>query len=648
VALPREVEALRHRLAYDTPFWAENCAWIVTGDGGQKRAVRLKPRPWQARTPDTPAGVMPLDEALEKQRADGRPMRAIILKARKLGFSTWCQAKAMQRVTQLPFQAALTVAHRQDAAGALFNMAHLMYERLPSDMQLADLIYGEGTGEGAPFSVRPQKISEGKSPNGAKYLELGDRMRPAEKSIYQTMTAGAKGGGRASSPNIIHASEYGHWEDHEYAVGLFNAMPLTEETIGVVESTAKGFNHFHDMWQRAVAGAEDDEIGGTWTPLFYGWQHDPYHVLPLTDRARDRFERTVGDPDGGGDPEEIELVEVFGVTLEQLNWRRAIINGPEGGGSLEWFHQEHPATPEQAFIGSGRPVFPGILVARAIREAEESPKPVEGVLRGAEWVEKRTRAGSVMIPRRAVWVPGDALEAIDVDRWGSASKLRVWAHPLNEITQSGLTLAERRPDSQHVVFVDVAVGQGGTAGEGDWHALQVFDHVSRRQCASYRSRIPLHDLPLLVFLVGLYWNEAWIAVEVNNMGIGLVDALAKDYRYRLLYRRHRAGDDERTDARERLIGWQTDLRTKPLMEQTFGESLRDGTHGLRCVLTAREASTYVQDPKNPAKHGAQRGAHDDLLIAAMGAHRVMAEYAPRKTRERGITGWLPGDTVTGY
>jgi hypothetical protein len=72
---------------------------------------------------------------------------------------------------------------------------------------------------------------------------------------------------------------------------------------------------------------------------------------------------------------------------------------------------------------------------------------VEGVLRGAEWVEKRTRAGSVMIPRRAVWVPGDALEAVDVDRWGSASsKLRVWAHPLNEITQSGLTMAERRPD----------------------------------------------------------------------------------------------------------------------------------------------------------------------------------------------------------
>jgi hypothetical protein len=68
----------------------------------------------------------------------------------------------------------------------------------------------------------------------------------------------------------------------------------------------------------------------------------------------------------------------------------------------------------------------------------------------------------------------------------------------------------------------------------------------------------MHDLPLLIYLVALYYNEAWLAVEVTGLGIGVVDALAKDYRYRMLYRRHRAGDDERADARERLLGWSTD------------------------------------------------------------------------------------------
>jgi hypothetical protein len=193
-------------------------------------------------------------------------------------------------------------------------------------------------------------------------MELGSKMRKSEKSIYRTMTAGSKGGGRAGTPNIIHASEFAHYEDPDYGVGLFNALPLEPETIGVIESTAKGFNHFFKLWDLAVRGAEDPETGVVWQPLFYGWHDNPRNALAfISEQARERFERTIGDEDGGGDPEEVLLAESFGVTLEQLNWRRAIINGPEAGGSVEWFHQEHPTTPEQMFIGSGQPVFPGIL-----------------------------------------------------------------------------------------------------------------------------------------------------------------------------------------------------------------------------------------------------------------------------------------------
>jgi hypothetical protein len=185
------------------------------------------------------------------------------------------------------------------------------------------------------------------------------------------------------------------------------------------------------------------------------------------------------------------------------------------------------------------------------------------------------------------------MEPVDVDRWGATHRLRVWGHPLNEVTQSGLAPAERRPDGQYVVFTDVAQGQGGTAEEGDYSAIQVLDHVRRVQVASYRSRIPIHDLPLLAYLVALYYNEAWLAVEVTGLGIGVVDALAKDYRYRMLYRRHRAGDDERADARERLIGWSTDLRTKPLMEQTMGRRYGRGRMACgACRQPARRAPTF--------------------------------------------------------
>jgi hypothetical protein len=57
-------------------------------------------------------------------------------------------------------------------------MAYLIWERLPNDPMLADLIYGEGTLKGAPFSVKPQKISMGKGRGQSRYMELGNRMRP--------------------------------------------------------------------------------------------------------------------------------------------------------------------------------------------------------------------------------------------------------------------------------------------------------------------------------------------------------------------------------------------------------------------------------------------------------------------------------------
>jgi hypothetical protein len=635
VAGSLELQQVRERLRYDTPFWGRHCATILDVN---KRPVRLVARPWQARTPETPAHVTPLDEALEAQRAAGQPQRAIILKARKLGFSTWVQAKSVQRVTQRPFQYALTVAHRRDAARVLFDMAKLMYKRLPTEEEL-----------GLGFSIRPHWLGgTDVARQTGGYMTLGDRARPEEASTYETQTAGAKGGGRASTPSVIHGSEVAHWEDPDYLTGLFNALPMLPDTVGVLESTAAGFNHFFDLWQRAVEGAEDPETGVLWAPLFYGWQDNPFNALPfISEQARERFERTIGDPAGGGDDEETWLVEQFGVTLEQLNWRRAVIAGPECKGRLEIFHQEHPATAEQAFIGSGHPVFSGLLVSRAIKAAEAEPEPVSGLLRGEEWVEKRTRAGTILVPQRAVWVPDADVNEQDRDLWGFRERLLVWEHPVNAATEEGKPLLERKPDGQYVAFVDVAAGKDATLEERDYSVIQVIDHLSRMQVARYRSRIPIHDLPLAALLVALYYNGAVLAPEVTGLGIGVVDALAKDYRYPL-YRRHRSGDDRRADSREQLLGWQTDTRTKPLMEVTFGSALKEGVHGLRDVPTARQFTTYVEDEKG--NHGAQRGTFDDLVMAYMGAQRVASEMVPRDPKRKKVRGraYRPNDPLLGY
>jgi hypothetical protein len=44
MAEPRDIRDARERLRYDTPFWARNCATILTEE---KVPVKLAARPWQ-------------------------------------------------------------------------------------------------------------------------------------------------------------------------------------------------------------------------------------------------------------------------------------------------------------------------------------------------------------------------------------------------------------------------------------------------------------------------------------------------------------------------------------------------------------------------------------------------------------------------
>jgi hypothetical protein len=114
-------------------------------------------------------------------------------------------------------------------------------------------------------------------------------------------------------------------------------------------------------------------------------------------------------------------VELHGCTPEQLLWRRMQIR-TQHEDNVELFKQEYPASDEEAFIGSGNPVFPGILVGRAIKAVESAPEPVKGTLREAETVTRKTRGGTIEIPTRVLWVPEDECARDE-------PLLSVWEHP---------------------------------------------------------------------------------------------------------------------------------------------------------------------------------------------------------------------------
>ncbi len=604
-----ELEEIREALRYDTPYWASLCAKIIDK---RRRLVPLEPYPWQIR----------LDRALEAQRAAGMPMRAIIVKARKLGFSTWVQAKMMQRVTQLPYQFALTIAQDNTTAGELFNMGLVMYQHLPSEEQL-----------GLGFSVRPHLAGKHFSPSGKKYMRFGDPSRAQRlqgeglESVIQIDTAKEKAAGRGFTPNLMHGSEVAHWEGTEKLLGVLNAVPDEPETLIVLESTANGLNHFHKRWVSAEEGAEDPDSGGLYVPIFAAWWEDPKNSRPfMDDEHRRRFISGIGTgPYGVAEP---FLVDQLGLSPEQLYWRRTTIKDKTND-DPELFKQEYPATADEAFLGSGNPVFSSILVSKAIQGAATAGEPAQGWLKAEDYTTKDTRSGTVRVPTKVLWVPDGPREA-----------LHVWEHPRNR----GTLPPERRsePDGQYVLGVDCAQG----LYDGDYSTIQVIDHRSREQVAEYRGHIDIDEFRNLVLLTAMYYNEALLAVEITgNIGLAVLMPLRRDYGYRRIYMR------EPHDTRQRRpsdrFGWDTNVQTKPLIEDNLREMLRDDTHGIKSRRLARELQTYVADEDKPHIHGAEEGEHDDLLMAYMIAQYVATLRRPKKTTSS-LASFQPIDPLTGY
>ena len=118
----------------------------------------------------------------------------------------------------------------------------------------------------------------------------------------------------------------------------------------IIESTANGFDDFKRLWDAAVNGEND------FVPVFFPWfELDEYQ------RPYDGFELT---------EEEQELQNRFGLTLEQLSWRRWAIKN-NCGGDVNLFKQEYPASPEEAFIATGDCVFDTQTIINRINDLND-------------------------------------------------------------------------------------------------------------------------------------------------------------------------------------------------------------------------------------------------------------------------------------
>lgn len=280
---------------------------------------------------------------MEEQRAAVGYVRAIILKGRQQGASTYVGGRFYHKTTNSIGQRTFILTHAEQATQNLFAMVQRFHDNCPA-------------------AVRP---ATGK--NNAKELTF-----PALDSQYQVATAGSKGVGRSATLTNVHGSEVAFWENgSDHLSGLFQAVPLAPGTEIVLESTAKGVgNIFHNEWVKAETG-ESDFIA-IFVPWF--WQEEYRRAVPegfeLSTEAEDVPE---------GELTEAEYARTYRCTDAQMYWRRRKIIELGSGEDGYWrFKEEYPATPEEAFQTEG--LHASFLSRRAVIRARKSNVATAGSL----------------------------------------------------------------------------------------------------------------------------------------------------------------------------------------------------------------------------------------------------------------------------
>ncbi len=188
-----------------------------------------------------------------------------------------------------------------------------------------------------------------------------------------------------------------------------------------------------------------------------------------------------------------------------------------------------------------------------------------------------------------------------------------------EENEKGYLKIWKSPQEFHnyAIGVDVSEGKVVSEMEGgkerDASCIQVLDKNTYEQIACWHGRVDPDVLGRIVETLARFYNNAFVGVERNSIGLTTIIAL-RDLNYPNLYYRERmglSGGDKMTTE----IGWITDSRTKELLVNETTNLLRDRRIKIYDEKTIGEMMSYVRDASGHAN--AAKSAFDDRCVAIM-------------------------------
>jgi hypothetical protein len=293
-------------LQNNLPYFAGSCL-IIKDKGGQLVPFKFN------------KAQRYIHAKLEEQKKRTGKVRALILKGRQQGASTYTSARYFHKTIFIPGTGTFILSHQAKTTGPLFDMVKRFHKNMDE-------------------AVAPEIDTSNK--NQIKFAGM--------ESEYTVGTAGNEDLGRGLTIKLLHCSEaawYAKTDDLE--TGLFQAVANLEGTEIIHESTANGMNNM--FYRKAIDALKGrGEFILIFTPWF--WQEE-YRTEPPED-----FILT---------DEETDIARLYDLDNAQMYWRRnKIIDFGD-----EWkFKQEYPMNAMEAFIVSGS----SFLSAKTLMEARKN------------------------------------------------------------------------------------------------------------------------------------------------------------------------------------------------------------------------------------------------------------------------------------
>lgn len=257
---------------------------------------------------------------IENRKKHNKPCKFVVVKARQLGLSTYIEARLFHKVLFNKAKNAFILGDKAETANSIFDMAKRYYDNLPECLQLKLL------------------------GNSSKILKF------ETDSMFRVGTAGANVIGRGTTNNYFHGSEVGFWDNAtEIVSGILQTIPESVESEIYLESTTNGTTgkglYFYEM---ALVGLEkNSEIETVFYPWFKNREYTKALIEPI------KF-----------DDEEKYLVDIYGLSQEQIFWRRTkLLN--EFAKREHLFRQEYPSNIHEAFLKNDNSLIPVEYIEKA-------------------------------------------------------------------------------------------------------------------------------------------------------------------------------------------------------------------------------------------------------------------------------------------